>query len=158
MNSDAAVQRTGTLVGVWSGFDLIVALTVIVAASWVNALLVLVVALAVLTAVNVACCVWIERNWEEWSAGGSAARIRRRLDWRAPWHLIRQSATWIERGSDGWFALSAAATNAVTAVTVAHMTGGPISTRRVLIASASFSLLIAVVGSAAGYVLGEAVA
>jgi hypothetical protein len=157
MNSDAAVRRTGTLVGVWSGFDLIVALTVIVAATWVNALLVFVVALAVLSSVNAACCIWIEHHWDTWAAGGSAARIRRRLDWTAPWHLIRQSAAWIERGSEAWFALAAVATNAITAVTVAHMMGGPVDRRRVLIASTSHALLIAAVGSVAGYVLGEAV-
>jgi hypothetical protein len=154
----APTGTAGTLVGIWSGLDLIVELTVIVLASWVNALLVFIVALAVLIAVNAACCGWIESHWEGWIGGPTGARIRRRLDSTAPWHLIRHSATWIERGSDGWFGLATLLTNAVTAVTVAHLTGGgPVGRRRVVVATLSHSLLIAGVGAVAGFVLGEAV-
>src|SRR3954447_17411946 len=147
-----------TLIGVWSGVDLIVELTVIVIATWVNPLAVFAISLLVLTAVNTACCIWIERHWDGWAAGGSAAKIRRRPHSTAPWHLVRQSAGWISRGGDGWFALAAVATNAVTAVMVAHLLrGGPVGGRRVLIAALAWSLLLAGVGAAAGFVLGAAV-
>ena len=64
----------------------------------------------------------------------------------------------ITRGSDGWFAVAAALTNAITAVAVARLIGGQtLSERRILIASASFALFVAGVGALFGIVLGDVI-
>ena len=67
---------------------------------------------------------------------------------------MRHPAAWITRGSDAWFGLAAALTNAITAVTVAHLvTGRPVGRRRVLIASVSFAAFVAGLGSLFGLLL-----
>jgi hypothetical protein len=133
-------------------------LTVIVLAAWLNALLVFAVALVVLTFVNGACCNWIEGRWDGWMAGGFGNRLNRKLEKMRSSSVMRHPVAWITRGSDAWFGLAAALTNAITTVAVAHLvTGESVSRRRVFIASASFSLFVAGVGSVFGFLLRDAI-
>jgi hypothetical protein len=72
--------------------------------------------------------------------------------------LMRHPVAWIQRGSDFWFGLAAALTNAITTVAVARLIGGhSISERRILVASFSFALFVAGVGSLLGFALGDAI-
>ena len=69
----ASVARTGivgTLVGLWWALDGLVQLVVVLLAVWLNALVVFVAALIVLTVVNNACFTWIEGRWDGWISSG----------------------------------------------------------------------------------------
>lgn len=64
----------------------------------------------------------------------------------------------MERGSDFSFGLAAALTNAITAVAVARLIGGrALSERRVVVASFSFALFVAGLGSLLGLALGDVI-
>jgi hypothetical protein len=157
----ASVARTGlvgTLVGLWWALDTLVQLTVILLAVWLNALVVFVAALIVLTVINNACCTWIEGRWDGWISSRFGTRLEQRLEKMRAGRVMRHPAAWITRGSDAWFGLAAALTNAITTVTIAHMVSGqPVGKRRVLIASVSFAALVAGLGSLLGLLLRDAI-
>lgn len=85
-------------------------------------------------------------------------RLDRRLDKMRSGRVMRHPVAWITSGSDAWFGLAAALTNAITTVAVAHLVSGkPVSLRRVFIASASFSAFVAGLGAVLGLLLRDVI-
>jgi hypothetical protein len=147
----------GTLVAVWWAIDGLVLLTVIVLAAWLNPLLVFAVALVVCFAINLACCNWIDRHWDRWMAN-AGKKLERKLEKMRTGRLMRHPVAWIERGSDFWFGLAAALTNAITTVAVGRLIGGhAIGERRIVVASFSFALFVAGLGVLLGLALGDVI-
>ena len=71
---------------------------------------------------------------------------------------MRHPVAWITRGSDAWFGLAAALTNAITTVAIAHLvTGQPAGQRRVRIASVSFAAFVAGLGAVLGLAMRDAI-
>jgi len=157
----ASVARTGlvgVLVGLWWSLDGLVQLVVVFLAAWLNALVVFGAALVVLTVVNGACCSWLESRWDGWISSRFGKKVERRLEKMRAGRVMRHPAAWITDGSDAWFGGAAALTNAITAVTVAHMvTGQPVAQRRVRIASVSFAALVAGLGALLGILLRDVI-
>lgn len=144
--------------GLWWGLDALVQLIVILLAVWLNALVVFVAALIVLTVVNTACCNWIESRWDGWISSSFGTRMERKLEKMRAGRVMRHPVDWITRGSDAWFDLAAALTNAITTVTIAHLvTGQPVGQRRVRIASVWFAAFVAGLGSLLGLLLRDAI-
>jgi hypothetical protein len=89
-------------------------------------------------------------------AGRGGKQVERRLEKLRKGRVMRHVVAWISGGSDGWFALAAALTNAITTVGAARMiTGSPVSQRRILIASASCAVFVAGLGALLGIALGD---
>jgi hypothetical protein len=153
-----AVRRgtVGSLVAFWWFADGLVQLAVIVLAAFVNPLVVLAVAFVILMLINTACCNWVERHWNSFMTPGG--RVEKKLTKIRSGRFGGTAAGWIERGSDFWFGLAAALTNAITTVGLGRLISGkPTSERRILIASAGFSLFVAALGAVLGFVLGDAI-
>ena len=166
MEQDESEPRTsvaragfvGTLVGLWWGLDGLVQLVVVLLAVWLNAVVVFVAALIVLTVVNTACCKWIEGRWDGWISSKFGTRLERKLEKMRAGRVMRHPVAWITRGSDAWFGVAAALTNAITTVAIAHFVAGqPVGQRRVRIASVSFSAFVAGLGAVLGVLLRDTI-
>jgi hypothetical protein len=146
----------GSLVAVYTFFDaLLVGLPILLLASWFNPLVVFLVALVVVTLLDVAACRWVDRSWDAWIAGTA---FDRRMEKVRVGKRARRPVGWIERGSDGWIALAAALLNAVQAIALIHLiTGKPAGQRRILVASAAWALFTAGIFSLFGFALGDAI-
>ena len=156
--SVAHTGMVGTLVGLWWGLDGLVQLIVVFLAAWLNALVVFIAALIVLSVVNNACCSWIEARWDGWISSRFGTRLERKLEKMRTGRVMRHPVAWITRGSDVWFGLAAALTNAITTVTIAHLvTGQPVGRRRVRIASVWFAAFVAGLGSLLGLLLRDVI-
>jgi len=155
--SAARTGAIGALVAIWWAIDGLVLLTVVLLAAWLNPLLVFAVALVICLAINLACCTWLNRHWDRWMAN-AGKKLERKLEKMRAGRLMRHPVAWIQGGSDFWFGLAAALTNAISTVAVARLIGGhPISERRILVASFSFALFVAGLGSLLGFVLGDVI-
>lgn len=159
-NGASSGARTGliaTFVVLWWLGDAVVGIAVMLLAAWGRPLIVFVVAAAVYALINIACCTWINRHWDRWMAK-AGKRVETKVQKMRSSRLMKHPVAWIERGTDWWFALAAALTNAITAVVVARLIGGkPLSERRVLVASLAFSLFAAGFFSLIGFVAGDAI-
>jgi hypothetical protein len=137
----------GTLVGVYAFLDdlilgpILVALTV-----WVPWYLVFGVAAAVLTIVNIACCNWMQRSWDDWIRG-YGAKLEKRLDKLRRGRLLKHPLGWIARDSTVLLTIAAGLIGTVIVVAVTRLAGSkPIGQRQTLFASVAYS-----VGFAATY-------
>ena len=121
---------------------------VIELSAWFDPLVVFGVATAVLTLVNVACCSWLERRGE----GRAPGRIEARLERLGSSRLMRRPVQWITRGSSAWFVLAAVIVNAIFVVGVARFLGGaPVNRRRIMLASAAYSVTFVAFFVAVGF-------
>jgi hypothetical protein len=85
-------------------------------------------------------------------------KLERKLEKMRTSSLMKHPVAWLQRGSDFWFGLAAALTNAITAVAVARLIGGhSISERRIVVASFSFALFVAGVGALLGFAMGDVI-
>jgi hypothetical protein len=65
---------------------------------------------------------------------------------------------WIQRGSDRWYALSAAVANPILVATLARFVGGPrIGKRRILLGAVAYTLPYVAMSSIVGFAFGEAI-
>jgi len=65
---------------------------------------------------------------------------------------------WIQRSSDGWYALAAALANPILVAAFAHSIGGkPIGQRRILLGSVAYAVPYVAIWSLVGFALGDAV-
>ncbi len=108
LKKSARIGLTGTLIGIYTIADATtVGLLIVIVSAWTHAPLILfAVAAVLLTIVNLGCCRWIQRRWDEWIGSGIARRIEARLE-KMRRGILKHPVAWIERGSDGWFTLAA---------------------------------------------------
>ena len=127
---------------------------VIELSAWFDPFVVFGVATAVLTLVNVACCSWLERRGDN----GTPGRLEARLERLGSSRLMRRPVDWVTRGSSLWFVLGAVIVNAIFVVGVARFLGGrPVDRRRILLASAAYSITFAAFFAALGFGAGDVV-
>src|SRR5262245_19715681 len=119
----ARTGAIGTLVGGIAFFDaLFVGLPIAVLSAWVGPLIAFSGAALAVTFVSVACCSWVNRQWDSWFSG-NGRRIEEKLKKLRSSRLMRRPLGWIEHGSDGRYALAAALINPVIAVGLARFVG-----------------------------------
>lgn len=151
MNRSALGGLARTLIGAAVGAyafldDLVLGPAVVAMAVWLPWFLVMGFAAAIFTLVNIACCNWLQQRWQSWSEG-HGARVEARLEKMRRGRLLRHPVSWITRDSDVLFTIAAALIGTVIVVAVARLAGSkPLTRRRVLYASAAYS-----VGFAATY-------
>ena len=160
---DAAEKASGTRVAIVGGaiavyaiFDtLIVGLPTLVLSARYDSLRVFAVAAFAVALLNVACCTWVDNHWGEWVAG-SGARVETRLQNMRGKKSLQRPVRWIEQGNAARYALAAAIVNAILIVGTARIiTGRPVGSRRIRVASVSYALIFTGVYSLCGYMLGR---
>jgi hypothetical protein len=103
---------------------------------------------------HLACCSWLERRGDDHAPG----RIEARLERLGSSRLMRRPVEWITRGSSAWFVLAAVIVNAIFVVGVARfLGGGPVDRRRIMLASAAYSITFAAFFVAVGFGAGDAI-
>ena len=151
MRRSRAGALTGTLAGAAVGAyafldDLVLGPAVVALAVWFPWYLVLGAAAIGLTFVNIACCTWLQRRWQSWIEG-HGSRLESRLERLRHGRLLRRPVGWITRDSDILFTIAAGLIGTVIVAAVACLAGSrPLTRRRILFASAAYS-----VGFAATY-------
>ena len=106
---------------------------------------------------TIACCSWVDPRWEDWFSG-NASRIGKRLEAMRASRLMKHPVGWIERGSDGRYALAAAVANPILVLALARSIGGkPIGERRVVLGSVAYAIPYVAIWSLVGLALGGAV-
>jgi hypothetical protein len=89
---------------------------------------------------SIACCSWVNRRWDQWSAR-TGSRLQKRLEAMRGSRLMSRPMEWIERGSDRAYALAAAVGNPILVATFARLVGGrPVSERRILLGSVAYAI------------------
>lgn len=127
---------------------------VIELSAWFDPFVVFGVATAVLTLLNVACCSWLDRRGDN----GKPGRLEARLERLGSSRLMRRPVDWVTRGSSLWFVLGAVIINAIFVVGVARFLGGrPVDRRRIVLASAAYSITFAAFFVALGFGAGDVV-
>jgi hypothetical protein len=98
----------------------------------------------------------VTRRWPVFVAG-AGGRVEKRIEDLRNARIMRRPIAWISEGSVGRFVLAAILTNAIIAVTAAHVVGTPVDRRRIVFASAAFAAmscgLHTVFGSLIGYII-----
>jgi hypothetical protein len=137
----------GAAVGVYAFLDDLLLGPILVGVTvWLPWYLTFGVATGVLTFVNIACCNWMQRSWDNW-IHGHGATIEARLEKRRRSRLLRHPLGWITRDSDVWLTIAAGLIGTVIVVAVARLAGSkPVGPRRVMFGSVAYS-----VGFAATY-------
>ena len=155
VGTSARVALIGGAVTAYALLDAYVLGPVVIELSaWFDPFVVFGVAAAVLTLVNVACCSWLERRGDN----GKPGRLEARLERLGSSRLMRRPVDWVTRGSSVWFVLGAVIVNAIFVVGVARFLGGrPVDRRRILLASAAYSITFAAFFVALGFGAGDVV-
>ena len=137
----------GALVGVYSFLDDLILGPVLIAMTvWVPWYLEFAVAAGALTVINIACCNWLQRSWDDW-VRGYGAKLEKRLAKLRRSRLLKHPLGWITRDSTVLLTIAAALIGTVIVVAVTRLAGSkPIGQRQILIASIAYS-----VGFAATY-------
>lgn len=148
----------GGAISAYALFDAyVVGPVVIELSAWLDPFVVFAVAAAALTLLNVACCSWLERRGHGPRAD-RPNRIEARLERLGSSRLMRRPVGWITDGSAAWFALAAVTVNAIVVVGVARFVGGRrVGRRRILLASAAYSISFAAFFVAVGFGAGGAI-
>jgi hypothetical protein len=154
----AGVALIGGAISAYALLDAYVVGPVVIGLSdWLDPFAVFGVATGVLTLVNVACCSWLERRGHG-HRGDQPNRIEAMLERLGSSRLMRRPLAWITDGSAAWFALAAVTVNAIFVVGVARFVGGRrVSRRRILLASAAYSISFAAFFVAVGFGAGGAI-
>jgi hypothetical protein len=146
----------GTIVGAVAFFDgVFIGAPIALLAASLRPLLVYAVATVVVTVLVIACCNWVDRRWDEWFSG-NGKRIERRLEGMRRSRLMRHPVSWIERGSDRWYALAAAVANPVLIGALARLVGGrPIGHRRIVLGAVAYAIPYCAMWTLVGLGLGQ---
>ena len=156
--SRVANGAIGALVAVYAFLDdLILGPVLIAAAVWVPWYLDFAVAAAVLTIINVACCTWMQRSWDDWIRG-YGAKLEARLEKLRRGRVLRHPLGWIARDSAVLLTIAAGLIGTVIVVAVTRLAGGnPIGRRRILYASVAYSVGFAATYTGVGVAIKELV-
>jgi hypothetical protein len=130
----------GAFVGVYAFLDDLLLGPVLIAVTvWVPWYLVFAVAGGVLTLVNIACCTWMQRRWDEWILG-YGAKLETRLAKLRRGRVLKHPFGWITRDSTVLITVAAGLIGTVIVVAVIRLAGAkPIGRRRILFASVAYS-------------------
>jgi hypothetical protein len=130
---------------------------VAVLAATFRPLVVFVVAAIAAISLILACCYWVDRRWEYWFSG-NANRIGKRLEAMRTSRLMKHPVRWIQRGSDGSYALAAALANPILVLALARSIGGkPIGERRILLGSVAYAIAYVAIWSLVGVALADVI-
>jgi hypothetical protein len=137
----------GAFVGVYAFLDDLLLGPILIAVTvWVPWYLVFGVAAGALTFINIVCCNWMQRRWDEWIRG-YGAKLEARLAKLRRGRLLKHPLGWITRDSTVLLTIAAGLIGTVIVVAVTRLAGSkPIGQRRILFASVAYS-----VGFAATY-------
>jgi hypothetical protein len=146
----------GTVVGAVAFFDgVFIGAPIGFLAASLRPLLVYAVATVVVILIVIACCSWPDRRWEDWFSG-NGKRIEGRLEGMRRSKLMRHPVSWIERGSDRWYALAAAVANPILIGALARLVGGrPIGRRRIVLGAVAYAIPYCAMWTLVGLGLGE---
>jgi hypothetical protein len=153
----ARTGLVGTIVAAVAFFDAVfVGAPIAVLTVSLGPLPVFVGAAVAVSVLCIACCGWVNRRWDQWSAG-NGSRLTKRLEGMQRSRLMRRPVAWIERGSDRAYALAAAVGNPILVATFARLVGGsPVSERRILLGSVAYAIPYAAMWCVFGLLLGGA--
>ena len=145
----------GTAVGAYAFLDdLILGPLLVLLAAWMPWWVILPLSWAFFTAVNLACCEWLQRRWEHWILG-HGARVEALLERRRRSRLLRHPLGWLARDSDAWFTAAAGLIGTVIVVALARLSGAATLTRRRLVlGSAAYSFGFAATYTGVGVSIG----
>jgi hypothetical protein len=131
----------GAFVGVYAFLDDLLLGPVLIAVTvWVPWYVVFAVAGGVLTLVNIACCNWMQRRWDEWILG-YGAKLEARLAKLRRGRFLKHPFGWITRDSTVLITVAAGLIGTVIVVAVIRLAGGePVGERRILFASIAYSV------------------
>jgi hypothetical protein len=148
----------GTMVAALALFDgVVLGAPVAVLAASFRPLVVYLVATTAAIALTIVCSRWVNRRWGEWSFG-HGSRIGHRLDAMRASRLMRHPVGWIQRGSDGSYALAAALANPILVLAMARsISGEPVSERRILLGSVAYAVPYVAMWSLVGWAFGETI-
>lgn len=105
----------------------------------------------------IVCCTWVDRRWELW-VSGNGTRIETTLSKMRTSRLMRHPVTWLQRGSDRWYAVAAALANPILVGAFARsLTGAPIGERRILLGAVAYAVPYVAIWSIVGFALGATV-
>ena len=155
----AGAGRTGvvgTIVAAVAFFDgVFIGAPIAVLAASFRPLPVYIVATLVVIIVVIGCCHWVDRRWDE-RFSGNGTRIEKRLEKMQASRLMARPVEWMQRGSDRWYALAAAAANPILVATFARFVGGePIGERRIFLGAVAYALPYVAMWSIVGFAFGE---
>lgn len=132
----------------------VIGIPTVVLAAWLNPLIVFAVAAVIMITINLWACGWIDRSWDTWAGG----KVEAKLEKVRSKGVGKKVAAWVARGSDGWFVLAAAVTNAITTVAMARLAGGkPLGRHRIVLAALAYGLFAAALWSLLGWLAGDAI-
>jgi hypothetical protein len=156
VGSAARTGVVGTVVGGVAFFDgVFIGAPVALLAATLRPLLVYAVATAVVIAVVIACCSWVDRRWDDWFSG-NGTRVEKRLDSMRQSRLMSHPVAWIQRGSDRWYALAAAVANPILIGALARLVGGrPIGRRRIVLGAVAYAIPYCAMWTVVGLALGD---
>jgi hypothetical protein len=148
----------GALVGVYAFLDDLLLGPILVAVTvWVPWYLVFGIAAGALTFVNIVCCTWMQRRWDDWIRG-YGARLETRLEKLRRGRLLKHPLGWISRDSTVLLIIAAGLIGTVIVVAVTRLAGSkPIGRRQVLLASLSYSIGFAATYTGVGVAIGRLV-
>jgi hypothetical protein len=148
----------GTIVAALAFFDgVVLGAPVAVLAASFRPLIVYVVATVAAILLTIASCRWVDRRWDDWLSG-NAGRIGKRLEAMRASRLMRHPVAWVERGSDGRYALAAAVCNPILVLAVARsISGKPVGERRIVLGCVAYAIPYVAMWSLVGLVLGTTI-
>jgi hypothetical protein len=153
------VVKTGamaTLILAWEGVgDMAVSFVLLASTIVVNPVVVGGVAFAILTAVTLAFCSWIDGNWDGWYAKAGPKVADRIEKWRRGGRMSRVVG-WITDGSSVTYGVAAALLSPVIVVTTARaVTGRAVGRARVVWACLAYSIVTSAVIGLIGLAIHE---
>ena len=120
----------GALVGVYAFLDDLLLGPILVAVTvWVPWYLVFGVAACALTFINIACCNWMQRSWDEWIRG-YGAKLEARLEKIRRGRLLKHPFGWIARDSTVLLTIAAGLIGTVIVASAAASTSSCANTTR----------------------------
>ena len=139
--SAARTGVVGTIVAALAFFDgVFVGAPIALLATSFRPLPVFVCAAIAVSLLSLACCNWVNRQWDDWSSG-NGTRMEKRLETMRGSRLMSHPVAWLERGSDRAYALAAAVANPILVAALAQLVGGrPVSDRRILLGSVAYAI------------------
>jgi hypothetical protein len=148
----------GTIVAAFAFFDgVFVGTPVALLAASLGPLFVFVVGVIAVSFLSIACCRWVDRRWDDWLSG-HGKRTEKKLETIRASRLMRRPVAWIQRGTDGRYALAAALANPILVVALARSVGGkPVGERRIVFGSVAYAIPYVAIWSLVGLALGDTV-
>jgi hypothetical protein len=115
------------------------------------------VAAALLVPLNIVCCRWLDRHWDGWTAR-HGKRIEAKLQKMREGRIMSHPVRWVTGASDALYAVAAAITSGITAVSLARLIGGrPVGDRRVIVAAVSYGIFCSGLWALIGFLAGDVI-